>query len=247
MPFAEKLKLEIRRKAHFKCCLCHSLGVEIHHIIPEAEKGPDTEDNAAPLCPTCHDIYGDNPKKRKFIKEARDLWYELCEHRFAQGTGLLSRFEAMDNRAKGPQAPRIDNVDSLTVLDFDGARDQTAEFSGVLSPAYRESGVIIKIHFSMSSATVGIVRWTVSMSRNLVGDRKRAFTTSKAITQAVPGKHRDDTVGELRFHNGEEMDNISAGDPFLLKLVREALHPDDTAPGDAEFIAVEIFEATSLL
>jgi hypothetical protein len=78
MVFSEQQKLEVRRRAHFRCCLCHALGVEVHHIIPAAEDGPDTEDNAAPLCPSCHDTYGANPVKRKFIREARDFWYELC-------------------------------------------------------------------------------------------------------------------------------------------------------------------------
>lgn len=83
MAFPEPLKLDLRRKAHFCCCLCHSLGVEIHHIVPQAEGGPDSEDNAAPLCPSCHETYGANPLKRKFLREARNFWYELCAQRYA--------------------------------------------------------------------------------------------------------------------------------------------------------------------
>jgi hypothetical protein len=49
MAFTETLKLTVKRKAHFSCCLCHSLGVEVHHIVPQAEGGPDTEDHAAPF------------------------------------------------------------------------------------------------------------------------------------------------------------------------------------------------------
>jgi hypothetical protein len=89
MPFSESLKLEVRRKAHFCCCLCHALEVEIHHIIPESEGGADIQDNAAPLCPSCHETYGNNPSKRKFIREARDFWYELCEERFTSGAASL--------------------------------------------------------------------------------------------------------------------------------------------------------------
>lgn len=79
MAFSEALKIEVRKKTHLCCCLCKSLGVEVHHIIPQSENGTDTEDNAAPLCPSCHEIYGLNLQKRKFIKEARDLWYEICK------------------------------------------------------------------------------------------------------------------------------------------------------------------------
>ena len=84
MAFSERLKLGIKRRSHFRCCLCRSLGVEIHHIFPREEGGPDTEDNAAPLCPSCHETYGGNPQKRKFIRDARDFWFETCD---SQTTG----------------------------------------------------------------------------------------------------------------------------------------------------------------
>lgn len=65
------------------CCVCQNPGpLEIHHIIPQEENGADDIDNAAPLCPTCHGIYGANPKKRKFVRECRDNWNQLCERRF---------------------------------------------------------------------------------------------------------------------------------------------------------------------
>ncbi len=89
MSFSEALKSKVRRRAHFCCCLCKALGVEVHHVIPQEEVGPDTEENAAPLCPTCHETYGANPTKRKFIREARDLWYEICERRYASAPDRL--------------------------------------------------------------------------------------------------------------------------------------------------------------
>lgn len=91
MGFPETVKTSVRRKSHLQCCLCKSLGVEIHHIIPQAEGGPDTEDNAAPLCPSCHETYGANPVKRKMITEARDLWYEVCERRYAPDADRVER------------------------------------------------------------------------------------------------------------------------------------------------------------
>jgi len=82
MAFTENLKLVVKRRAHFMCCLCHSLCVEVHHIIPEAKGGPDTEANAAPLCPSCHEVFGTDPTKRKLIRQARDHWYEVCQKRY---------------------------------------------------------------------------------------------------------------------------------------------------------------------
>jgi hypothetical protein len=78
MPFSEELKREVRRRAAYQCCRCHSTGVEVHHVVPQSEGGADDIDNAAPLCPSCHDLLGANPAKRKELREMRDWWYEVC-------------------------------------------------------------------------------------------------------------------------------------------------------------------------
>ena len=68
------------------CCLCHKfcgIKMEIHHIKPQAEGGPDTFENAIPLCFDCH---GDmrtydskHPKGIKYTEKElirhRDAWY----------------------------------------------------------------------------------------------------------------------------------------------------------------------------
>jgi hypothetical protein len=80
MPFSEPLKLTVKQKANLTCCWCQERRnkIEIHHIIPESQGGPDTEENAAPLCGSCHDLYGNNPDLRKEIRSRRDHWYESC-------------------------------------------------------------------------------------------------------------------------------------------------------------------------
>lgn len=83
MSFSEKTREQVRRRAAFQCCRCRNIGgVEAHHIIPEAQGGPDDFDNAAPLCPTCHTEFGGNPDKRKEIRQMRDWWYEVVEKKF---------------------------------------------------------------------------------------------------------------------------------------------------------------------
>jgi 5-methylcytosine-specific restriction endonuclease McrA len=72
MSFSEKTKIEVKEKAAFRCCRCQSVSVQVHHIIPEEAGGADTIDNAAPLCPSCHNAFGGNPEKRKEIKQMRD-------------------------------------------------------------------------------------------------------------------------------------------------------------------------------
>lgn len=93
MAFSEAVKQSAKRKAHFKCCICQrpSVSLEAHHIISESDGGPDTEDNAAPLCPTCHAEYGANPEKRTAIRVQRDFWYEICERRYVLDSRKLDR------------------------------------------------------------------------------------------------------------------------------------------------------------
>ena len=86
MPFTERVKKEVKMKAAFRCCRCQHIGVDVHHIIPESEGGPNDISNAAPLCPSCHDKFGDNPLKRKEITQMRDWWYKTCERMYSNQT-----------------------------------------------------------------------------------------------------------------------------------------------------------------
>lgn len=121
MPFSEAQKRTVRRRAHLACCLCHNVGVEIHHIVPQAEGGTDDADNAAPLCPSCHEAYGANSTKRKFIREARDVWYDLCDKRYAGDPELLARIEdrLLDAVTRSDLEAAVDRLSTL----FAGERD----------------------------------------------------------------------------------------------------------------------------
>ncbi len=80
MPFSEKLKEDLVKKANYRCSICHRLAtLQIHHIVPQCEGGSDEIDNAVPLCVACHKIYGFNPLNRMFIKRKRDNWYEKAK------------------------------------------------------------------------------------------------------------------------------------------------------------------------
>lgn len=89
MAFSEKIKLLAKQKSAFRSCLCYKPFVEIRHIIPQAEGGADKLDNAAPLCSSCHDLYGGNPEKRKAIRQMRDYWWEVIEKRHKNLTESL--------------------------------------------------------------------------------------------------------------------------------------------------------------
>lgn len=95
MAFSETLKKEVRRLAAFRCCRCQSIGVEVHHIVPQVDGGPDTIENAAPLCAKCHSDFGANSAKRKEIIEMRDWWYEKVADKYSV---IDPRFESIEGK-----------------------------------------------------------------------------------------------------------------------------------------------------
>ena len=59
IPFSEKIKKDVSKMAYYRCSICHRLeSLDIHHIIPQSLGGSDEIENAAPLCKSCHKIYG---------------------------------------------------------------------------------------------------------------------------------------------------------------------------------------------
>lgn len=116
MAFPEHIKGIVRKQAHLRCCICRTFGVEVHHIIPVSEGGPDTEENAAPLCPSCHETYGANPVKRKIIREARDVWYEICATTAEAGGQLAEVAEALKNLPTKADVERLALRGSVSTL-----------------------------------------------------------------------------------------------------------------------------------
>ena len=147
MDFSEKTKQKVKERAHFRCCLCRkALATQVHHIIPKEEGGPNTEDNAAPLCATCHDLYGQNPDMRKFIRQSRDFWYDFCDRqsplRAEEVQEMLDRFsrplatkEDLQNAVLHLES-RMQNIMSQPLLISTQAQqisDVTAAFSDLVA------------------------------------------------------------------------------------------------------------------
>ena len=58
------------------------MSLEVHHVVPKEDGGPDSEENAAPLCASCHRSFGGNRELRARIREMRDHWYQECARLF---------------------------------------------------------------------------------------------------------------------------------------------------------------------
>lgn len=111
MSFTEKIKTEARKRSAYRCCACHKPFVEIHHIIPQSQGGPNTLENAAALCAYCHDLLGGNPDKRKQIREMRDDWWEIVNGWRLRGVEPVDLDEAIINKpAHGPYEKSDDEL-----------------------------------------------------------------------------------------------------------------------------------------
>ena len=76
-------------ECHRRCCICHrfcGVKIETHHIQPASDGGPDTIDNAIPVCFECHaeiQLYNDrHPRGRKFrsdeLRLHKEQWLSIC-------------------------------------------------------------------------------------------------------------------------------------------------------------------------
>jgi len=106
--------------AAFRCCRCHEVGIDIHHIVPQAKGGSDEIDNAAPLCQNCHDRFGANPEKQKEIRQMRDFWYDVVKEKYH---GDQSSFEKLNETLLKVQA----NIQASNQADMEKLRREVIE------------------------------------------------------------------------------------------------------------------------
>lgn len=90
MPFSSALRTEVLVKSRRHCCVCGKFAgrdAEVHHIVQEADGGPNTIDNAIVLCSRCHGEAGHynprHPRGSKYspaeLRQHRDAWWVYCK------------------------------------------------------------------------------------------------------------------------------------------------------------------------
>ncbi len=138
----------------------------------------------------------------------------------------------------------LDTRNAHLVLDFDVSTNESAIFAPIMPQNYAGGGVDVYIHYSMTSATSGDIDWDAAFER--VGDQQQDVDTdSFAAVQSVdnttvPGTSGLVDIVSIAFTDGAQMDSVTVGEKFRLKITRDAA--SDTATGDAELHAIEIRE-----
>jgi len=160
----------------------------------------------------------------------------------ASGDTLLEFFPQENNPSATPATQ--DTRNRHPVLDFDAATDESAIFGGIMPQNYEgTTGVTVLIHFSMSTATSGDVVWNAAVERVTGQDiDSDGFAADNTVTDTVNASSGIQEVASITFTDGADMDSVTAGETFRLRITRDADNASDTAVGDAEVYAVEIRE-----
>ncbi len=164
----------------------------------------------------------------------------------ASGNTLL-QFAAQDNEPPASNFATLDSRNGHLVLDFDGATDEEAVFSGVLPAHYAGGGLTIETFWAFSSATSGSLRVQAAIERidasslDIDADDFAAFQSAGGTAPGTSGQVIKVTV---TMTSGAQMDSLAAGEVFRLKIRRDAdgtSGTDDIAT-DAELLDVHIKE-----
>jgi hypothetical protein len=156
-------------------------------------------------------------------------------------TKTYAVFTATDNQPTATAFATLDTRNSIAVLDFDDATDESAVFVSIIPEAASlGSGLKIRLHWMATTATSGNVVWDVSLERMTTDLDSDSFDTIASGTAAASGTSGILTVTEITLTT---IDSVTAGDGFRLKVTRDANNASDTMTGDAELVVCEIRSA----
>jgi hypothetical protein len=158
------------------------------------------------------------------------------------GTKTYAVFTAEHNQPPSTAFATLDTRNSIAVLDFDAATDESAVFVGIIPEgASLGSGLKIFLHWMASTATSGNCRWGVQFEKSGTDLDTDSFDTATEAHSAANGTSGIETVTEI---TATAIDSLAAGNRFRLKVFRNADDAtNDTMTGDAELIAVEVRSA----
>lgn len=164
----------------------------------------------------------------------------------ASGDTLLI-FTPLHNEPPAASYATLDTRNAHPVLDFDGAADEEAVFSGVLPRNYAGGGLTVRTYWAFTTATSGNLRVQAAFERidvsslDLDADSFAAFQSAGGTAPGTSGQ----VIGvDVTFTNGAQMDSVAAGEPFRLKIRRDAdgTSGTDDITTDAELVGIEIKE-----
>ena len=156
------------------------------------------------------------------------------------GIATGSTFATLDRRAGGSSP-----AEQFFVADFDAAAIEYLDFRGIIPQNYAGGGYTLRLWWGATTATTGDVVWDAAF--RAVKDAAEDIDTSQTydfntVTDTAPGTSGQYTAAVITFTDGADADSTAAGDPFIVRLRRNATSVNDTMAGDAELMALELRE-----
>ena len=155
---------------------------------------------------------------------------------------FVRTFTPLDNQPPAANFATLDTRNSVAVLDFDAATDESAVFVGVVPEgATLTSGIVVRLSWAATSATSGDCVWGVQFEKTTGQDiDSDSFDTVATGTTTTSGTSGVVNTTSITITT---IDSLAAGDCYRLKVYRDADAGGDTMTGDAELVAVEIRSA----
>ena len=155
------------------------------------------------------------------------------------GTKTLARFTARDNQPPASNFATLDTRNSVSVLEFDAATEESAAWISVIPEGGNlTNGLLVRIWWLADTATSGNVRWAASLERSGTDLDADSFDAATEVTSAANGTSGIETVAEITC---TAIDSLAAGERFRLRIARKAADAtNDTMTGDAQIVAVEV-------
>lgn len=154
------------------------------------------------------------------------------------GTKTLGVFTPMTSQPPASNYATLDTRNSIAVLDFDDTTSESAFWVGIVPEAAAlGSGLVVKVHWMATSATTGGVTWAASFERMNTDEDSDSFDTATNGSSTTSGTSGIITVTSITCTN---IDGLTAGDAYRLKIARLPSDGSDTMVGDAEIVAVEV-------
>lgn len=200
--FPKKEVAKLLTECHRRCCICHrfcGVKIELDHIEQKADGGPDSIDNAIPVCFECHaEIHSYNeshPRGRKFTPEElrshRDQWRAICQ----DNPGVL--LQAARNSDVGPLQSLIDELEfNSAVAQFSQSNQQGCLFLNDQFLRAIQEGVIAILNDEIKKVVLEAYRKTGRANQLIAGatalahgtepQKSTATEASKAIDEAKP-------------------------------------------------------------
>lgn len=161
----------------------------------------------------------------------------------------LLQYDAHSFVLSSSSAPGFDVVQDRPFLAFDDGAVESACTKAVAMPGQYGGGTLkASIGYTMASATSGKVDLELSVEAVTDGDATdldagASFDLPNGASATVPATAGFLAVLTVTLTN---QDDVAAWDMFRIKLERDADDAtDDTAPGDARVLWVEIWEQTA--